>query len=91
MVSLFVLCIGSGHGGVLTRSLCCPAHDADYRTAKRDWDTFVESLTERIIDQDSTIPELPAKDLVCPVQTPPVHATKGGCLFHLGIPHPSGY
>jgi uncharacterized protein (TIGR02453 family) len=40
------------------------AHDADYRTAKRDWDTFVESLTERIIDQDSTIPELPAKDLV---------------------------
>ncbi|KAN0076256.1 Conserved hypothetical protein (DUF2461) domain containing protein [Elaphomyces granulatus] len=40
------------------------AHDADYRTAKRDWDTFVESLTKRIIDQDSTIPELPAKDLV---------------------------
>ncbi|KAI9370652.1 hypothetical protein BJX61DRAFT_535429 [Aspergillus egyptiacus] len=40
------------------------AHDADYRNSKRDWDTFVETLTEKIIEQDSTIPELPAKDLV---------------------------
>ncbi|PGH13205.1 hypothetical protein AJ79_03762 [Helicocarpus griseus UAMH5409] len=39
-------------------------HDADFRTSKRDWDTFVESLTEKIIEKDSTIPELPAKDLV---------------------------
>jgi hypothetical protein len=39
-------------------------HDADYRTSKRDWDSFVESLTEKIIEKDSTIPELPAKDLV---------------------------
>ncbi|RDW72626.1 DUF2461 domain-containing protein [Aspergillus mulundensis] len=40
------------------------AHDADYRSSKKDWDTFVETLTEKITEQDSTIPELPAKDLV---------------------------
>ncbi|OJK02039.1 hypothetical protein ASPACDRAFT_40861 [Aspergillus aculeatus ATCC 16872] len=40
------------------------AHDADYRAAKKDWETFVETLTEQIIDQDGTIPELPVKDLV---------------------------
>ncbi|KAL1849500.1 hypothetical protein Plec18170_007407 [Paecilomyces lecythidis] len=40
------------------------AHDADYRAAKGDWDSFVDSLTEKIIEKDETIPELPAKDLV---------------------------
>ncbi|KAE8557324.1 hypothetical protein EYB25_002031 [Talaromyces marneffei] len=40
------------------------AHDADYRASKKDWDTFVETLTEKIIEKDETIPELPAKDLV---------------------------
>ncbi|KAL4924766.1 DUF2461 domain-containing protein [Aspergillus undulatus] len=40
------------------------AHDPDYRTSKKDWETFVESLTEKITEKDSTIPELPAKDLV---------------------------
>ena len=40
-------------------------YDADYRTSKRDFDTFVESLTEKIIEKDETIPELPPKDLVC--------------------------
>ncbi|KAL4805831.1 hypothetical protein BDV18DRAFT_139936 [Aspergillus unguis] len=40
------------------------AHDPDYRTSKKDWDTFVETLTEKVTEQDSTIPELPAKDLV---------------------------
>ncbi|KLJ12847.1 hypothetical protein EMPG_12165 [Blastomyces silverae] len=39
-------------------------HDADFRTSQRDWVTFVESLTEKITEKDSTIPELPAKDLV---------------------------
>ncbi|KAG8528667.1 uncharacterized protein KY384_006354 [Bacidia gigantensis] len=38
-------------------------HDADYRQAKKDWDSFVESLTEKIIENDETIPELPPKDL----------------------------
>ncbi|PKX96106.1 DUF2461 domain-containing protein [Aspergillus novofumigatus IBT 16806] len=40
------------------------AHDADYRASKRDWETFVESLTEKISELDNTIPELPAKDIV---------------------------
>lgn len=39
-------------------------HDAEYRAAKKDWETFVESLSEKIMEQDATIPELPAKDLV---------------------------
>lgn len=39
-------------------------HDADYRQSKKDFDSFIESLTEKIIEQDDTIPELPAKDLV---------------------------
>ena len=39
-------------------------HDADYRTSKKDWETFVESLNEKIIEKDDTIPELPVKDLV---------------------------
>ncbi|KAK4694716.1 hypothetical protein P7C71_g2911, partial [Lecanoromycetidae sp. Uapishka_2] len=38
-------------------------HDADYRKSKQDWDVFVESLTEKIIEKDETIPELPPKDL----------------------------
>ncbi|KAI9817523.1 MAG: hypothetical protein M1827_001133 [Pycnora praestabilis] len=38
-------------------------HDADYRASKKDFDTFVECLTEKIIEKDETIPELPAKDL----------------------------
>ena len=38
-------------------------HDPDYRQAKKDFDTFVDSLTEKIIEKDETIPELPPKDL----------------------------
>ena len=38
-------------------------HDADYRQSKKDFDSFVESLTEKVIVKDETIPELPPKDL----------------------------
>ena len=38
-------------------------HDADYRASKSDWDAFVGSLTEKMIEKDDTIPELPPKDL----------------------------
>ncbi len=38
-------------------------HDADYRQSKKDFDSFVESLTEKVIEKDETIPELPPKDL----------------------------
>ncbi|QQK44382.1 TIGR02453 family protein [Penicillium digitatum] len=40
------------------------AHDADYRAAKKDFETFVGSLTPKIVEVDTTIPELPVKDLV---------------------------
>ena len=38
-------------------------HDADYRQSKKDFDTFIECLTEKIIEKDETIPELPSKDV----------------------------
>ncbi|KAH6696827.1 hypothetical protein F5X68DRAFT_290 [Plectosphaerella plurivora] len=40
------------------------SHDGEYRRALQDWNTFVGSLTPKIIDIDFTIPELPAKDVV---------------------------
>ncbi|KAJ6122161.1 hypothetical protein N7512_004626 [Penicillium capsulatum] len=40
------------------------AHDPDYRAAKKDFETFVDTLTPKIIDKDATVPELPVKDLV---------------------------
>ncbi|KAJ6179861.1 hypothetical protein N7519_010322 [Penicillium mononematosum] len=40
------------------------AHDPDYRAAKKDFETFVDSLTPKIAEVDATIPELPVKDLV---------------------------
>ena len=39
-------------------------HDADFRQAQRDFASFVEKLTERLIERDETVPELPAKDLI---------------------------
>ncbi|CAI7613321.1 unnamed protein product [Penicillium manginii] len=41
-------------------------HDPDYRASKKDFETFVEALTGKVTEQDSTVPELPAKDLVSP-------------------------
>lgn len=43
---------------------CCLVHDADYRQSQKDWSSFVESLTAKVIEKDETIPELPPKDLV---------------------------
>ena len=39
-------------------------HDPDFRQAERDFKSFVEALTEKLIEKDETIPELPPKDLV---------------------------
>ncbi|OAP56926.1 hypothetical protein AYL99_09038 [Fonsecaea erecta] len=39
-------------------------HDVDYRASWKDWEGFVEALTEKITEIDETIPELPPKDLV---------------------------
>ncbi|KAH6618737.1 hypothetical protein C7974DRAFT_400746 [Boeremia exigua] len=39
-------------------------HDPDYRVAVQDFNDFVGKLTERIVEIDVTIPELPVKDIV---------------------------
>ncbi|KAL8687905.1 MAG: hypothetical protein Q9224_005019 [Gallowayella concinna] len=38
-------------------------HDADYRQSKKDFDAFVEKMTEKMTEIDETLPELPPKDL----------------------------
>ena len=38
-------------------------HDADFRQSEKDFDSFIEKLTEKLIEKDETIPELPAKDV----------------------------
>ncbi|KAI0434209.1 hypothetical protein F5Y09DRAFT_337891 [Xylaria sp. FL1042] len=39
-------------------------HDKEYRRSQKDWESFVETLTEKIIEADETIPELPLKDVI---------------------------
>jgi Conserved hypothetical protein (DUF2461) len=39
-------------------------HDADFRSSEKDWKSFVEKLSEKVIEKDETIPELPVKDVV---------------------------
>ncbi|KAH9875014.1 hypothetical protein J1614_004502 [Plenodomus biglobosus] len=38
-------------------------HDPDFRAAFRDFSTFIEKVSEKIIEADETIPELPVKDV----------------------------
>ncbi|KAK7753636.1 hypothetical protein SLS62_004494 [Diatrype stigma] len=38
--------------------------DPEYRRSLKDWESFVETLTERITEADETIPELPLKDVI---------------------------
>lgn len=40
------------------------ARDPEFRRSLKDWDSFVETLTEKITEVDETIPELPLKDVV---------------------------
>ncbi|KAJ9151345.1 Glycoside hydrolase family 92 protein [Pleurostoma richardsiae] len=39
-------------------------HDNEYRRSLKDFESFVETLTEKIIEADGTIPELPLKDVI---------------------------
>lgn len=39
-------------------------HDPDYRVAVQDFNDFIGKLSEKIIEIDETIPELPVKDVV---------------------------
>lgn len=37
-----------------------------YHTAKQDFASFIEKLSQKIVEEvDTTVPELPLKDLVC--------------------------
>ncbi|TWU73086.1 hypothetical protein ED733_004123 [Metarhizium rileyi] len=40
------------------------SHDDEYRRALKDWQSFVETITQKIIEVDETIPELPVKDVI---------------------------
>ncbi|KAF3055019.1 hypothetical protein GL218_07644 [Daldinia childiae] len=40
------------------------SHDGEYRRSFKDWESFVETLTEKIIEADETIPWLPVKDVI---------------------------
>lgn len=40
-------------------------HDPDYRASLKDFNSFLECLTQKIIEADETVPELPVKDIVC--------------------------
>ncbi|KAL2275991.1 hypothetical protein FJTKL_01399 [Diaporthe vaccinii] len=40
------------------------SNDPEYRRSLQDWNTYVESLMQKIIAADPTIPELPLKDVV---------------------------
>ncbi|GAW13969.1 hypothetical protein ANO14919_033610 [Xylariales sp. No.14919] len=39
-------------------------HDPEYRRSLKDWESFVETLTEKIIEADETVPELPLRDVI---------------------------
>ncbi|KAG5947330.1 hypothetical protein E4U53_006428 [Claviceps sorghi] len=39
------------------------SHDGEYRRALKDWESFVETATQTVIDVDETVPELPFKDI----------------------------
>lgn len=40
------------------------SHDEEYRRALKDWESYVTTLTNRLIDLDPTIPELPLRDVI---------------------------
>jgi hypothetical protein len=48
------------------RGLTITVHDPDFRAAFQDFTTFTEKVSEKVIEADSTIPELPVKDVVSP-------------------------
>ncbi|KAF1940682.1 hypothetical protein EJ02DRAFT_455860 [Clathrospora elynae] len=39
-------------------------HDPDFRMAFQDFTTFTEKVSEKVIEADETIPELPVKDVI---------------------------
>lgn len=48
----------------LDRPLMVTVHDPDFRVSFQDFITFAEKVSDKIIEADETIPELPVKDVV---------------------------
>lgn len=40
-------------------------HDPDYRASWKDFETFLDAMTQGITTIDETVPELPLKDIGC--------------------------
>ncbi|KAL4993778.1 hypothetical protein BDV10DRAFT_199319 [Aspergillus recurvatus] len=40
------------------------SHEREFRRAMKDWESFIETLTPKIITFDATIPELPPRDII---------------------------
>ncbi|GAB7331318.1 hypothetical protein MBLNU13_g02761t2 [Cladosporium sp. NU13] len=70
-------------------------HDPDFRQSEKDWFSFVEKLTERLVEIDDTVPELPVKDIIfriyrdvrfskdpTPYKVSPKDSFVGGGLWH---------
>jgi hypothetical protein len=60
-----IQCLVNAADDTLVLTTGCTVHDPDYRQSWKDWESFVEALTEKITEIDDTVPELPPKDLVC--------------------------
>ncbi|KAF2149602.1 hypothetical protein K461DRAFT_231011 [Myriangium duriaei CBS 260.36] len=39
-------------------------HDPDFRQSEKDFKSFIEAFTEKLIEVDDTVPELPVKDII---------------------------
>jgi hypothetical protein len=53
------------NGPVVNRLILTPTdHQKEFRRALKDWGSFIETLTPKIIAFDSTIPELPPNDVI---------------------------
>ena len=55
-------------------------HDAWFRQAEKDWYSFVDKLTERLVEIDDTVPELPVKDVVSDCQCFDGHYEHSSCV-----------
>jgi hypothetical protein len=49
---------------ILSYRLIFTVHDTDYRASQKDFNSFLEALTQKVIEADDTVPELPVKDIV---------------------------
>ena len=38
-------------------------HDAEFRQAEKDFHSFIQATTEKLVEIDDTVPELPVKDV----------------------------